>query len=427
MQLTSLLEELPGQLDLVVAQCSGEPAELLAELLPDLLTDRHVRLFRGMSLASDYLPHTPTLDVCSTGVLGTNRELWERGQLDVVPEGVSRVPQYLRDALIPNDLLLLRATRTADGRLASGLVNDYVPAALESATRIAVQLVEDPVLPGAPMLDRVDVVVERTAPTPQLPPSRPRAADEQIAAHVAGLVEDGNTVQLGIGSLATSIARALARVRRDLGVHTGLIDDAVLDLIDSGAVTNAGKPEDEGRSVTPIVMGSARLYRRVAQRDDIVMRPVDHTNDASVIGRIDGFIAINSALQVDLLGQVNAEVIGGVRRGAVGGQREFFAGARHSRGGLAVTVLRSTAVGGRVSTIVPRLEDGVVTVPAGEVDVVVTEHGTADLRGATTLERARRLAEVAHPDFRRDLLERLEKDERIGHCSDRTVTKPRTH
>lgn len=414
MRLRSMLETLPDAVDVVVAQCSGEPVEVLGEVLAQLLPNRGVRLFRGMSLATGELPSSPRLELFSTGVLGTNRELWEHGRLDVIPEGVSRMPQRLRDGWIGNDLFLVRATRTSDGRLTSGLVGDYVPAALETAARVVVQLVDDPVLPGAPTWDGADVVIERPTPPPGLPAARPRAVDERIAAHVVELVPDGSTVQLGIGSLATSIAQQLAEMRRDLGLHTGLIDDAVLDLIDSGAVTNRGKPEDEGRSVTPIVMGTEQLYRRVAGRRDIVLRPVDHTNDPFVIGRIDGFHAINSALEVDLLGQVNAEVVAGVRRGAVGGQREFFQGATRSRGGLAVAVLRSTAASGRISTIVPRIEDAVVTVPAGEVDVVVTEHGIADLRGAVTHERARRLVDVAHPDFRRDLLEQLEKDERIG-------------
>jgi 4-hydroxybutyrate CoA-transferase len=178
-------------------------------------------------------------------------------------------------------------------------------------------------------------------------------------------------------------------------------------------VTNARKEIDTGQSVTPLVMGSADLYRKVAGRTDLLLRPVDHTNDPATIARIGRFAAINSAVQVDLLGQVNAESLNGRRLSAAGGQLDFCTGARLSPGGKVIVVVRATAAGGSISRIVPSLPDSVVTVGTGQVDFVVTEYGVADLRGATLDERAQRLTAIAHPDFRAGLATAADADLRL--------------
>jgi acyl-CoA hydrolase len=406
---------------LVAAQATAEPGATVARVLDGLVGSARsgssptaIRLYRGMSLSpAEVVPADPAVRVTSTGILGSNRAIWEQGRLDMIPEGVSRVPAMLRSGAIGNDVFLVRATAS----LSTGVVNDYIPAALESAGRVIVEVCDElPELPGAPRIDRsrVDVLVPGGTPLPEFASGRERPEDRAIADRVAALVEDGACVQIGLGALGQAIVRAVAERRRGLGIHTGLIDDAVLGLIDSGAVTNAAKEVDPGQSVTPIVMGSAALYRRVHGRKDLLLRPVDHTNDPRVLAQISRFTSINSALQVDLLGQVNAETVDGRRIAAVGGQLEFFTGARLSPGGLAIAVLRATARAGRVSRIVPVLPDAVATVGAGLVDFVVSEYGVADLRGATLTERARRLAAIAHPDFRRGLLEALENDRRLA-------------
>jgi 4-hydroxybutyrate CoA-transferase len=230
---------------------------------------------------------------------------------------------------------------------------------------------------------------------------------------VASLVRDGDCIQIGVGGLAAAVAEELAARRRHLGLHTGLIDDGVLAMIDSGAVTNARKAVEPGVSVSPVVAGTKDLYRRLHGRDDIVLRPVDFTNDPAVIGQIDNMVTINSALEVDLLGQTNAEVAGGRRVSAIGGQLEFCGGAARSAGGRVIVTIRATAKGGEISRIVPAIGDGCVSLPSSLVHFVVTEFGVADLRGATVEERVRRVAAIAHPDFRASLLAAGESDLRL--------------
>lgn len=405
----------------VVGQATAEPGETLRDFLVNQLADGvpQIRIFRGMSLSpADVVPEDARIRMRSTGLLGSNLEIWRRGQLDVIPERVSRIPSMLRSGELPNDVVLVRAVRTDKG-FSTGVVNDYLEAALESTVEVVVQVTPGlPVLPGAPTVEPtlirtvVEAGIEGSGP-PQLPAREPQTREIVLAERLASLVRDGDCVQIGLGGLGTAICRALARTRRQLGVHTGLVDDAVLDLIDSGAVTNQYKAVEPGRTVTPLAMGSADFYRRLASRDDLVLKPVDFTNDAVTIAGIDRFVAINGALQVDLLGQVNAEVVGGTRISTAGGQMDFFTGARMSRDGRAVTVIRSTTRDGSSSCIVPRIDDAVVTAPAGFVDFVVTEYGVAELRGATFEQRARRLIAIAHPRFRPSLTSALNADARV--------------
>jgi acyl-CoA hydrolase len=406
---------------LVGAQGSAEAPQATAAVLADWLRDegRHggaLRLFRGMSLApAEVIPEHPSIRVASSGVLGGNLAIWKRGQLDLVPEAVSGFPGRIRSGLLGCDTVIVKAALTGDG-FRVGTVSDYVPAALEVAERVVVETCEQmPVLEGAPEIPRarVDRVVAGGRTPLELDAGRELPEDAVVGEHVARLVQDGDCIEIGVGGLGRAIARALAATRRDLSVHTGLVNDDVLALIDSGAVSNAGNMLTPGRTTTPVAMGSADFYRRIAGRRDIVLRPVDVTNDAQTIGAIDRFVAINSALEVDLLGQVNAETAGGRRIGAPGGQLDFVTGARLSPGGRSIAVLRATARRGTVSRIVPTLASSVVTVPAGVLDFVVTEFGVADLRGATTAERAQRIAALAAPQFRGELLARWDHDPRI--------------
>jgi acyl-CoA hydrolase len=402
---------------IVSAHCSCEaPEAMTSVLLRERDGSAPVRIFRGMSLApATVVPDDPRFRVISSGLMGSNRALWQRGQLDVVPEGVSLFPRFLRDGAIGADTVVLRLARDGTS-YSSGLVSDYLPAALEMAKRVVAQLTDMPVLPGAPSVprERIDEFVDGDAAPLELARAQEAPEDAAIGEHVASLVEDGDCLEIGVSGLSTAIARAVAERRRDLSVHTGLINDELLDLIDSGAVTNARKALHPGVSVSPVAMGTHQFYRRLMGRRDVLLRPVDETNDPRTVTQIDNFVAINSAVQADLLGQINSEVVGGRRVSTPGGQLEFFAAARESTGGKAIAVLRSTARGGTVSRIVARFDDGVSTGTTGAVQFVVTEYGVADLRGATLDERARRMVAIAHPDFRRPLLDALANGQHVG-------------
>jgi acyl-CoA hydrolase len=229
----------------------------------------------------------------------------------------------------------------------------------------------------------------------------PDAVDRQIAAHIAELVDDGDTVQLGVGSLGAAVLDALA-THQDLGFHTGMITDALMRLVDKGVATGRYKEVDPGLVVVGTALGSAELYQRIPELPAL-FRPTSYTHTPLVLSRLTSLVSINFAVEVDLSGQVGAEVSGGVYVGAVGGQVDFTRAAALT-GKRSIIALRSEFRGR--STIKSRLDGGVVTTARSDVDVVVTEHGAAHLRGCSIGERARRLATIAATDFR----EQLEKE-----------------
>lgn len=411
---------------LVSGQSSSEPGEVINGWITEALGSSTANLcvYRGMSLSDPSLiPNDSRVTVKSTGLLGTNRDLWERGQLTIIPVRVSEVPAQFADKTIPVDVLAVRAVKCKGG-YTPGIVSDYIPAALAMAHDVIVQVDDSiPVLPGAPVIpdDQITSISQADSPgIPTLAIGKSDPAGELIASWVASIIRDGDNVQLGLGTLGPQIAKELARQRKHLGVHTGLLDDAVMDLLDSGAVDNSRKAQDRGWTVTPIVMGTTHLYGRVASRSDILLRVVEETNNPAFIAQNDNFVAVNSALEVDLTGQVNAECIHGRRLSTTGGQLDYVMGSTLSSGGRSMTVLPSTANNRQVSRIVPSLLSGSVTVPSSLVDYVVTEHGIADLRGKSLEQRARAIISVADPMFRDWLEDSLEGDARMR--SVKTVT-----
>jgi acyl-CoA hydrolase len=219
---------------------------------------------------------------------------------------------------------------------------------------------------------------------------------------VAELVPDGAVIQIGIGAMPTAILDAL-HSRRRLGIHSGMISDSVIDLVGAGAVTNETKPFDRGVSVAGTLLGTRRLYDFANQNKTLILKPLTFTHNVALLSQIDRYTSLNSAIEVDLSGQVNAEVAGGVYIGAVGGQVDYVRAARRSRGGRSVIAMPATARRGTVSRIVAKLSAPVVTTARSDVDTIVTEFGTAELCGISLEERARRLIPLADPRFREDL------------------------
>jgi acyl-CoA hydrolase len=230
-----------------------------------------------------------------------------------------------------------------------------------------------------------------------------------IAAHVAELVEDGATLQIGYGSIPDAVVQQLT-ARRDLGIHTEMIGDGILSLVEAGVVTNRRKNYLPGKMVATFALGTSRLYRYMDRNPALEMHPGDFTNDPALAGRNDNLVAINGTLQVDLLGQCGSESLGLSPYSGTGGQADFVRAANRSRGGKAIIVLPSTARSGTVSRIVPTLTDGThVSTGKNDVNYVVTEHGIAQLRGKPARRRAQELIAIAHPDFRADLREQARR------------------
>jgi len=286
-------------------------------------------------------------------------------------------------------------------------VADAVPCA-----RTVVAEVNDllPVTAGETHIEaaHVDQLIRVSQPPFELPTQPIRAVEREIAAHVCRLVGDGATLQVGLGSLPDAVLESLAG-KRDLGLHSGIIGDRVLDLVEAGVITNRKKPVDTGKSVVGTLLGSNRLYRWAHRNPLLEMRSPRYTHDILVHATIPELTGINTALEVDLTGQMNAEVAGGRHVGMIGGHGDFMRGCLKSRGGRGIIVLEATARNGTVSRIVPSLSGGIVTTARSDADTVVTEYGIAELRGRSVSERARQLIAIAHPTFRKSLSEAASK------------------
>jgi acyl-CoA hydrolase len=240
-------------------------------------------------------------------------------------------------------------------------------------------------------------------PLPEVPPVQPDAIDHAIAALIAERVPDRATLQVGIGSIPNAVLAALGG-HRDLGIHTELLSDGIVDLIEAGVVTGVFKRRRPNQSVTTFALGTRRLYDFLHENPSIQFLPVEWVNDPRIIAQQPLMVSINATTEVDLLGQAASETIGGRYYSGSGGQADFARGAMFSEGGQGFLVTRSTTSDGATSKIVPRLARGsVVTTLKNTVDKVVTEWGVAELRGRSLTERARSLIDIAHPDFRSQL------------------------
>jgi acyl-CoA hydrolase len=248
---------------------------------------------------------------------------------------------------------------------------------------------------------RIDCAVHVARTPVEVHPMRITDTDLAIARSVADYIEDGAVLQVGIGAVPDAILRLL-HDRRDLGVHSGMLGDAIVDLVEAGVVTNRLKPIDQGVSVTTALIGTKRLYQFAHENAQIALRSSPYTHDAGVLARLPKLVTINSAVEVDLMSQVNAEQSGAQYLGGTGGQVDFVRAGARSRGGHAIIALPATAKGGEVSRIAVNLS-GPVTTARSDVDVIVTEFGAAELKGQTLAERARRLIAIAHPNFRESL------------------------
>jgi acetyl-CoA hydrolase len=233
--------------------------------------------------------------------------------------------------------------------------------------------------------------------------------ERAIAGNIAQYIEDGTTIEMGIGAIPDAVLAGVED-RRDLGIHSGLIGDRVAELMERGIITNARKPIDTGFTTAGTLRGTKRLYDFAHKNRAIKLFTLMHTHRAEILSQLDKIVAINSAIEVDLTGQVNAEVADGAHIGAVGGQGDFVRGAQMAAHGRSIIALPSTARRGKVSRIVPRLS-GPVTTARSDADLFVTEHGVADLRGQPLDARIPRMIAIAHPDFR----EALEREARESH------------
>jgi acyl-CoA hydrolase/GNAT superfamily N-acetyltransferase len=341
--------------------------------------------------------------------IGPNvREAVQRGSADFMPVFLSEVPELIRSRRVRVDAALLQVSPPdSRGYVSLGVSVDVVKAAVESADLVIGQV--NPHMPrtlgdSLVPVSRFDCLVDLAEPLLELPVERPDGVATAIGELVATLVSDGATIQAGIGRIPNAVLSAL-RTRHDLGVHTEMFSDGLMDLVRAGVVNGKRKTLSTGKLVASFLMGTQTLYEWAHENPLLEMHPSDFTNDPFVIAKNSRMVAINSALSVDLTGQVAADTVGGRFFSGIGGQVDFIRGAARSAGGKPIIAMPSTAAGGTKSRIVSVLEAGAgVVTSRGDVHYVVTEYGIAQLWGKSIRERSSALIEIAHPDFRADLL-----------------------
>jgi 4-hydroxybutyrate CoA-transferase len=339
------------------------------------------------------------------------REPVAEGRADFVPIFLSDIPSLFTSGRVRLDAALVQLSPPdRHGTCSLGTSVDTARAAVDTADLVLAEINERMPRTHGHTAVPLDRLAGWTATDRDLPghiPQPPTAVEERIGDHVAGLVEDGACLQLGIGGIPNAVLARLES-RRDLGIHSEMLSDGVVRLIESGAVTNAQKSIHPGRTIASFVVGSRRLYDFVDDNPLVEFHPCDRTNDTNLIRKLDGVVAINSAIEIDLTGQVCADSIGHRVYSGIGGQMDFVRGAAMSRGGKPVIALPSTAAGGSVSRIVAQLRPGAgVVTTRGHVHWVVTEYGAVDLHARSLAERGRLLASIAHPDHREALLAAL--------------------
>ncbi len=400
----ALVDAMPPGADLVVPIANGEPVDLIDEI--EARADRldGVKIHQMHALRDrPYLhgAHRGRLDHVAWFLSHVTRPAFQAGGCHFAPANFSEVPQFLM-AKKPFAVLAAASPPDRHGYFSLGVSADY---AASMIGRVPFVLQVNPRMPrtyGANRLHRRDVAgwCEGAFDLIETPPPVIADVDCAIAGHVAERVPDGACIQLGIGSIPAAVATFLTD-RRDLGVHTELLSDPVVDLVEHGVVTGIHKRNQRGRVVTTFALGTKRLYDFIDGNDLVQFLPVDEVNDPRRIGEEPNFVSINGTLQVDLFGQCASETIGASYWSGSGGQADFARGAQYSDGGEGFVVLRSTAKGGTISRIMPTLNTGaVVTTNKNTVDNVVTEHGVAELQGRTLAERAEALIRVAEPSHR---------------------------
>ena len=398
----------PGD-GLVWGQTAAEPAPLTATLVEQRHALGSLEAFIGATWSPVADPtNADTIRFRSYCATAGNRRLAAAGHLELLRHRYSGLGVLLRSGAIKADVLLLQAAPDpVTGKPSLSLASDYLVPALARARACIVELnSQAPWTPGARLIpEELLACVVRTSREPLRPPAAPPPSPimRKVAQQVASLIDDGCTLQFGIGTLPEAVLAEL-HDRRNLGIHSGAFGDEAARLCRAGAVTNALKARDAGVSVIGVVMGGAEACAFVDRNPAVRFASTDYTHSARVLASIDGFTAINAAIEVDLTGQVNAEVAAGAQVGAVGGAPDFLLGAMRARRGRAIVALPSTAGDGKplVSRIVAHLA-GPISTPRMSVGFVVTEHGVADLRGASERQRRDRLVAIAAPEFRDSL------------------------
>jgi len=344
-------------------------------------------------------------------VSGSDRALVKVGLNYFIPNYFHQIPKLCREFMGIDVAITTVSPMDKAGYFSFGTANDFTSTAARHCKTLILEVNENmPRVFGDSLIHISEVhgLVENNVPLLEMKPPEPRAEDKIIGKSISDMVPDGATLQLGIGGLPNAVTENLMG-HRDLGIHTEVFGPGMVDLIKNGVVTGRRKNTHRFKNVFTVAQGTREMYDFMNDNPSMESYPVSYTNDPAVIARNDNVISINSVLEVDLLGQCNAESLGGSQFSGTGGQLDFVRGAFNSKGGKSILAFYSTAHKGKISRVVPRLETGaVVTTPRMDTHYLVTEYGFANLKGKSTRERALDIIGLAHPRFRDDLLKEAE-------------------
>jgi len=404
---TEAIKKIKSGQRVVTGHAAGSPEILLHHLIKDASKFHDVEIVHMVAL-NDSLYCNPTYSknfhFNGLYLSGGTRKAVSEGRADYTPTFFKDIPELFSSEKMPIDVALITVSLpNSQGKISLGVSIDYTKAAMKQArTTIAVMNPNMPFIGGEAVIEvsDIDVFVLDDTPILELPPSKIGVIEQTIGQHIAELIRDGDCLQLGIGAIPDAVLSALTE-KKNLGIHSEMISDGIMKLVKAGVVNGACKQSHTGEIIVAFAMGSKKFYEWLNNNPMVKGYPVDYVNSPQIISKNDNMISINSALSIDLLGQVAADSIGPKQFSGVGGQVDFVRGASGSKNGRSIIALPSVAKKGTVSRICSSFDKGQpVTTSRHDVDTVVTEHGVAELKGKTSLQRAKALIAIAHPDFK---------------------------
>ncbi len=401
---------------IIVPTAAGEPPTLLTALSEQRRDFLDVKVAQILAIRKYGYIDPDTADHVRHVAFfygGATRAGGQAGWVDFIPAYFSELPQQIERGLVGSDVVFAMASpMDSHGYFSVSLGADYTMAAMARARVVVLEV--NPNVPYAygnchVHVSKISALVESSEPVFEVGLPKIGPVQEAIGKYVADMIDDGSTLQIGYGGIPDAVVMQLTH-KRDLGVHTEMIGDGILSLVECGAVTNRRKNYLPGKMIATFALGSQKLYRFLDRNPGVEIHPVDFTNDPYLAGQNDNMVAINATLQIDLLGQCGSESLGYSPYSGTGGQSDFVRAANRSRGGKAFIVVPSTAKNDSISRIVPCLSPGThVSTSKNDINYVVTEFGVAQLRGKSAKQRARELISIAHPNFRAELTEQAKR------------------
>ena len=401
---------------IIVPTGAGEPPSLLTALSEQRRDFHDVKVSQILAIRKfDYIDPATVEHVRHVAFFfgGATRAGGQAGWIDFIPNFFSEIPAQIERGQIAADVVFSMASpMDIEGNFSLSLGADYTMAAVAKARSVLLEV--NPHVPYAAgnchvHISQVAALVESDEPVFEVGLPKIGPVQEAIGKYVADRIDDGSTLQIGYGGIPDAVVMQLTH-KHDLGIHTEMIGDGIMTLVECGAVTNRRKNYLPGKMVATFALGSSKLYRYMDRNPALEIHPVDFTNDPALAGLNDNLITINATLQIDLLGQCGSESLGHAPYSGTGGQSDFVRAANRSRGGKAFIVLPSTAKNDSISRIVLSLSPGThVSTSKNDIDYVVTEYGVAQLRGKSAKQRAQELIAIAHPNFRADLTEQARR------------------